>query len=483
MKKKYVIVGFLGSIASIMIAVYSLPIFYAMPVVDDFNFFQMIKSNYHYPKIMPVAFSQALWMYKNMQGAWFTNILDMFFLGIIKLSPFGIRVYLLIAYLFFVAALYKLCTSLGSLFPRQSKIIISLSCFIIVLFCGMNLTPCREEMYWFTGTNGYTVPLAFAYLGLSYCFDYIKAQKYRECVKAAVLLWLSCGGALNVAGLSCSGSFCVALAIAVGMIKISGNYGKLKIWIPFGASFISALINVVAPGNYARLDKETGAGINIALGITNTIKQIGVSLYDLYKYQYVVYFTVVLFLVVIALSNSNVEVDVKTLVYSSVSALAVLFASFFPVCLGYGRVTSIERIVYLVDLEIVMALVFLVTLLGLYVRTHYNDLCNSISWITIIPIMLTLFYINVAIVGIGNMMLYKTFLEFNDGTLRAFSLEEQRILDEIKNSTEDKVVIMGTDVESRVSIGFGISDDPDWWVNERIAACFDKKEVSVKHIK
>ena len=251
--------------------------------------------------------------------------------------------------------------------------------------------------------------------------------------------------------------------------------------IPVAAGIISALINVAAPGNFARLKFESSQGMNIPLAFINTIRLIIGRVYALYKEQYLVLAAVVLFFAVLMIKETRVHVNGFQLLYTVVASLFVVGVSFFPVCLGYGRVTSLDRILFLVDLEVALAFVLCIIVLGLYVKGIVPEKAAEINYVTLIPILILLAYMNLRVVGIGNQMLYKTTLEFSNGTLKAHSVSEQGILDEIRNSPDQDVVVVTEYVNTEVSLNNGISDDKEHWVNAVVASCFDKQSVALEY--
>ncbi len=466
-----------------MIFVLALGIRYAMPAIDDFNFAKMLRTNKHYPNLFVAIFSQALWMYKYWQGAWFTNHLDMLAVGITKLSYNGVRVYLVLAYILFTYSLIKLVSTIEIVIPKVNKNLSILSCLVAVWFTGLNLTPCREELYWLTGAGGYTIPMAVAFLGISHYIVFFRFGKKKDFWLSCVFLACASGGALNVAGFACAFGLCVVMGYSIFKNrkgdKDASKRGVIA-WCPFITGTISALLNVLSPGNFDRLGSESEQGFSLFTAIINTARQLIVRLYALYENQYIVLAVIVLFFVFIWLLDGTIYVSGMHVLYVILSEVVILGATCFPVCLGYGRVTKLERIVFLVDLEIVLAIVALVVVIALWIKRIMPDKVECVNWISVIPILILLAYLNIRTVGVANTMFYKTISEFNDGTLRDYAATTEHILDEIKNSSEANVEIEVDSVVSDVALGLGVSPGKDHWVNERISHFYGKESVTVK---
>ena len=466
----------------VMLGLLSSGVFYAMPVIDDFNFGNMLNSNLHYPRKIIAAFSQALWMYKQWQGAWFTNHLDMLAVGLTGLGTTGIRIYLMAAFLLFVYSLFTLICTLKGTFREGKRRFGILSLLFVLVFVGMNLTPCRELFYWLTGAGGYTIPFAFALLGIKNHVKLVKEFSAKNLVLASVCLALASGGALNVAGFGCAVAFCMAAAYYLGIIgQDVGKKTKLLAVIPLLSGTVSAIINVLSPGNFMRIEGTTGTGMRPVKALMDTIKLLIARGYALYKNQYLVLAAVLLFFLILAIGNDAVKVTRHQAISGFVASAFVLVVSFFPVSLGYGIVTHQERILFLVDLELIMAMEFCVTILAFWVRNAFPKETGEINYITLVPVLVLLAFLNLRTVGVADMMLYKTFVEVKSGVMREFCENEKQILSAIRESEDDNVTVNINYVNSEVALGLGAAPEETQWVNEAIAAFYNKKSVRVNY--
>ena len=466
----------------VMLGLLSAGVFYAMPGIDDFNFCNMLNSNLHYPRKIIAAFSQALWMYKQWQGAWFTNHLDMLAVGLTGLGTTGIRIYLMAALLLFVYSLFSLIYTLNDTFRQGKKRFGILSLLFILVFVGMNLTPCRELFYWLTGAGGYTIPFACAVLGIKNHIKLVKEFSAKNLVLASTCLALASGGALNVAGFGCAVAFCIAASYYLGIIgHAEGKKTKLLAVIPLLSGTVSAVVNVLSPGNFTRLEEGTGSGMRPVKALVDTVKLLAGRAYALYKNQYLILAAVLLFFLVMAIGNDAVKVTRHQAISGFVSAAFVLIVSFFPVSLGYGLVTSQERIVFLVDLELVMAMELCVTILAFWVKNSFPKEAGEINYVTLVPVLILLALLNLRTVGVADMMLYKTFVEVKSGTIREFCETEKQILSAIRESEDDTVTVNISYVNSEVALGLGAAPEESHWVNEAIATFYNKKSVKVNY--
>ena len=479
-KHRTVLTFVLAFILMSFILVLALGIIYSVPVIDDFNFYDMLRSNQHYPSIFTAAISQALWMYGNWQGAWFTNHLDMFAVGITKLSYTGVRIYLFLSFILFIYALFRLVSMVRFLVDESYKWPAVLVMMNVVVFTGMNLTPAREELYWLTGAGGYTIPMAMAFIGLEQYVQYFLYGKRKSLIGAAVCLMLGCGGALNVAGFACAGGLCIALGFASKIVAGKEDTVSKKLsWLPFAGAVLSAVINVLSPGNFDRLEGESGHGLSVVTALANTIRQLLGRAYVLYKNQYIVMACIIMFFAFLAFRAEGKCIRDKQILYGIVSVVLILGASVFPVSLGYGRVTGQERILFLVDLEIVLAFALVIALVSNMVGEEMAKKNITVNWGTLIPILIFMAYLNIRTIGIGDLMLYKTAREFADGTMHSYCSMNAEMIEDVRGADEQDVEVEVSLVNSGVLLGTGVNDDKDHWVNEAFAACFDKESVRI----
>lgn len=465
-----------------MLAVFALGIRYSLPVIDDYHFYYMFKNNFHYPNVFAAAFSQAFWMYCNFQGAWFTNHLDMFAVGITGLNTVGVRIYLLISFILFVFSFFYFFNSLKNLFKTEKQNIATLIMIFVFVFTGMNLIPAREELYWLTGVGGYTIPLSFAFIGIGNYIKLVKEMTTKRLIVVTVCFVLASGGALNIAGFACAVGLCISLAVAIGIVgNLSGIKHKIEFCLPFIAGTISALLNVASPGNFSRLEFESGKGLSIFDAILATVKLLVGRFYMLYKRQYLILTMIFLFFVMLIYIKENILIDKKSLFYVFASLVFVLFVSFFPVCLGYGRITTVDRILFLVDMEIVIALEIVVLMLAIYIREYFSENVKRINYIVLVPLLVLSAYLNLKIVGVSDLMIYQTVKDYSNGTLSEFEKNENMILKSIIESNDKKVSVEVDYVESSVLLRTGVGNDESHWVNGVVAAVFDKDSISVNY--
>ena len=308
-------------IVLIMLIIFAIGILYATPVIDDFNFYAMLKTNKYYPNLLLAAFSQATWMFQHMQGAWLTNVIDMFAVGITKLNPLGVRCYLVIGFILFSYAMFAITLVIKRLFPRDKGTTISLVFLASLIFVGMNLTPAREEIYWLTGVGGYTIPFSFALMGIKEYVELVDDYSTKKLILASVYMTLASGGALNIAGFICSAGVCILTLWWLKNKNTSLNKKHAVIMcIPLALGILSALVNVAAPGNFARLEFESSQGMNIPLALANTIKLVMSRVYSLYKGQYLILVSVILFLIVLKIGGEQIYINKSHLFFVLCSA-------------------------------------------------------------------------------------------------------------------------------------------------------------------
>lgn len=126
--------------------------------------------------------------------------------------------------------------------------------YALFLTAFLNLRVYEENFYWFSGATSYTIPVILATAGLLLLLNGCGRKRMAHVVLSGILLFLACGGSLEVALPVCYVVFVFAVYQISFTVRntIIAERGR-KAWIvPFAAAYAGTLINGLAPGNYVR---------------------------------------------------------------------------------------------------------------------------------------------------------------------------------------------------------------------------------------
>ncbi len=318
------------------------------------------------------SFSYMIQMYKGWAG----NFTSMFLQG--WLSPLNnggaiqLRLVMLVnAAAFFAAFIWIITYAVGRMFTARRGF--SLAVCALVMFALMNYRCYYEIFYWFSGATSYSFPLTMLYVALVLGIKYISGESKKKAAftGALVLGFLGAGGSLTLAGLGCW----ILVMIIVYLFISSGKWNKNAIAL-FAAIFTGTLINVVAPGNFARTDTN-GTTLSLAGAIKSTVS----STYTEIRWLFHDTSFLILFLIFMIIGfYMSGELILHRRAYYTVSVLAVFSipVAILPVVMGYGMNFLANRTLFVIDQAVYISLLNGAMCLGMvivraFTKNHEDD--------------------------------------------------------------------------------------------------------------
>ncbi len=324
---------------------------YSVYVADDFSAGGMINSGYTGLKYVKFYYNSWQGTYSGLfLIAWLAPVVHG---GLPELRILAIIISMLTFFSFgyLINAILKNILHIKNSLARLSIAF----CSIYMLTAFMSY---YEIFYWFTGMAVYTIPMIALMLGLGLFISNLENKRIVKLIAISILGIISSGGALAIPGFGC---YLLFVLIILDFIK------NKKINIPsiivFAIWVISALINAIAPGNFARHSVVDSTGVHPLHAISDSIK---ICLGRVNWFNESTNWIVVLlvaFLVALMVSNTD-KFDIKNHFLLAIMLLFLPVITIFPVALGQGMRTP-NRVLFSLDVAIFVVAIYWFVLFGI----------------------------------------------------------------------------------------------------------------------
>ncbi|WP_147367824.1 DUF6056 family protein [Butyrivibrio sp. XB500-5] len=380
---------------------------YTVPISDDYWYARTgigAKGLWH-RFIVAVQFSYEI--YVHHQGTYFTSFIGSLFNPLIHGGFPKLRVVMFInAVMAFASILSFVYVALGKLKVKSATarvFILAAATFVITGFDAF-----QEIFYWFVGACVYGFPMS---LGM-FAVTLLLLANGREnstkpfCVLSAILGFCAVGASLAITGTVCW----LVLSIVVFYAVKDKKLDKKNIWV-FLACFGGALINAAAPGNFIRLDLESGESFTLVDGIINTWGYFIYALKWLFlNKNYGCVFLALIITGFVIFGRSRTTAAAKdeqphddaqapeeskrfTRAYAILSAMLLFtpFVTVFPVLMGYGVGWMPNRCFYILIVVMDIALGNLALAVGALLSDLLKEKAQKPVLIALAAVLLALF--------------------------------------------------------------------------------------------
>ncbi len=424
-------------------------------------------------------------LYMDWQGTWFSMFLQAFLSPINNFGLPQLRAVMVGNALLFLGSLAALIwtglsffqaeTGSGGKYDGTAESLLSLRLVILVLFflTVVNADVYAEIYFWFSGAVAYSMPFSLLLLALTLFLLMNKEGGSPRRKKvwagiAAVLLFLSSGGSLAVAGAGCY----MALLLTAVFFLSTGKVSRYNLTV-FAAGFAGALINAAAPGNFSRHDGTAGAGLHFGQAIGYTVRMFAEETSRLFRETMLG----LSFLLVIAAGvylSGRCRVALRTYGIATLLALFAGAVAYFPVALGYGGYYVPNRCYFIIDTAMTLAFLNLALFLG--VCGH--RLCNLPSDRRTVAVLLyvCLAALVVTPLSMEELPLYRVARYVHNGSYREYYEKCAAVYAYLETCTEEDVVLEIPEYIEDFEC-FYIDEDEEGWVNQGIAAYYGKRSV------
>ena len=451
---------------------------YTVMVGDDFTnsvrigafrvpFFQYFGASLHYMKDM----------YFDWQGTYFA----MFIQALLSpLNNFGLMqlkiVMILNALLFFGSLFGMVWTILGFVLREKTELSIRLTIFAVILFAILDANVFTEIFFWYCGAAAYGIPFSFILLSVMFFFklnnaSYSDKKHVLFCICSVVLLFLASGGPLAVTGIGCY----TVLLLTVGFYLASKRISVRNI-IVTAAGALGAIINVIAPGNFARHEYGNGESWKLLQSVKWAVKNVLGEAERLTKDTLFGVMLIAMLLVGIYLAEKLRE---HFMAYGVVSVLALGagFVAAFPVALGYGGPYFPNRCYFLLDVVLVLSLfnfaIFLGCLMDWWAKLHTDRRMWAVLWI----ILFSSFILSPE--ALSESALMDVAESKHNGSYKNYYEACTDIYHYLENCTDEDVVLEMPEYIENFEC-FYLDEDEKGWVNVGVAQYYNINSVRRK---
>lgn len=483
-EKKWAGIGI--SIASvIIIAVISITLVagagYTVLIGDDFTHGVRVGAfHVSLPKYFAASLMYVRDLYMDWQGTWFSMFLQAFLSPVNNFGMPQLRAVMMGNAILFLASLVSLLWTGLSFFSSQKgkeeeKSMIPLRLVILALtFAAVTNADVYTEIYfWFSGAVAYSMPFSIMLLALTLQL-FINREGTRPgmrkpfAVIAGILLFLSSGGSLAVAGTGCYLSLVVLAVFFLYNHRISVYNAAV-----FAAGLAGALINAAAPGNFSRHDKTAGGSLHFGQALMYTARMFVEEGSRLFRETI---FGIVFLLLIVAgvYLSGKCLIALKEYGTATVLALAAGLVAEFPVALGYGSFNIPNRCYFIIDTTLVISLLNLAILTG--VCLHRLAGLPSDGRSLSIMLYICLATVIVSPLKLEEAPLYRVARSVHNGSYREYYGKCVALYDYLETCPEEEVILeMPEYIEDFECFYF--DTDETGWVNVGMAQYYGKKSV------
>lgn len=416
-------------------------------------------------------------LYMDWQGTWFSMFLQAFLSPINNFGLPQLRAVMVGNALLFLISLAVLLWAGLSFFQTAdaAKNLMPFKAVILTLFflTVVNADVYAEIYFWFSGAVAYSMPFSLMLIALTLFLFISKKESSsrgkKVCVGiAAVLLFLSSGGSLAVAGLGCY----MALMLTAVFFLSTGKVSRYHLAV-FAAGFAGALINAAAPGNFSRHDGTAGAGLHFGQAIAYTVRMFAEELGRLFRETMLG----LVFLVMIAAGvylSGRCRIALREYGVAAVFALPAGLVAYFPVALGYGGYYVPNRCYFIIDTALVISLLNLALFLGVCCHRLWG--LSSDGHTVTVMLYICLAALIVTPLTVEELPLHRVARYVHNGSYRDYYEKCRAIYDYLDTCPEEDVELEMPEYIEDFEC-FYIDEDETGWVNQGIAAYYGKKSV------
>lgn len=453
---------------------YVIALVYALPAADDFCYaLEIANAGGHNPIGI---FRMIKVYYLSRQGVYFSVALEEGIDPIRRMGFLGINIVLILTMMLSViiigALIYRFCRLHFT--TRECGFL-----FVIAVLWGcFNTRILSELICWYGGVCNYTIPLVTGVLGIICLVKAVKNVDHKGkarnyCLLSMILGFLSCGGSLQV-----TGYICWIYLLFLGWSILEKKCWKITL-TTFGMTLFGALINVAAPGNYARQSRSYGE-ISLIKAVYYTFIAIINEIKYIFSQTYIPW--LLLLLIIIAFFFLK---PVKNKLYHPVFVGGAVFMSWlistFPVCYGYADSTLALRGYETLDIYIIIGLFLFINSLVNWMKLKEMFLSKEIVLAMSILVIINIGYLqsSVPVSSIPGMQCWQ---QIFSGELKRYHDEWIEVFNTIERSEDDivEVPVSRWAYEANLVIMRpGMSENFENWVNNGIATYYGKEKVRV----
>lgn len=403
-------------------------------------------------------------MFFNWQGAYFSMFAWELFNPLLGGGLSQLRIIMVISAILFVISLSMFVYGLfkQEAASIQHRLLLCLCCFLGTL--GFEVW--YQIFYWYTGAIGYTFPLSLALIALGLILLSDKKLFY---VLAGILLFCASGGCLAVAAIEC---YWLLMIIVSRMLK---KTARRKDYILFIIAVSGALVNSLAPGNFARHSVIDDSGLHLFRAIIFSFSEMVATAEWLFLDTPFILIAIIAFSIGVSIGKRQIANSTYSWIMVGLN-ICTPIVTYFPVCLGYSSGGGPNRCRFMLTLAFVVSAILILVLMGKIFASYIKT-----SYMREVLIMVTLLLIIMPIKREGwkvsEMIPYRTLMKLTEGQIQSYYRDANGIYDAIREDDNEDVFIFTMPKPVDEFLSMDIQEHPDYLINTECANYFGKKSV------
>lgn len=449
---------------------------YTVLVGDDFtNGVRIGAFQVPFFKYLAASMDYVKSMYMDWQGPYFAMFIQAFLSPVNNFGLMQLRIVMIFNALFFMGSLFFMVwAALDYVLGGQDrKLHVRLTIFSVILFSILDAGIFTEIFFWYCGATAYCMPLSVLQISVGLFLLFNKEplstkKKNALAAASAVMLFLASGGSLAITGTGCY----VILLLTIGFYLLTRKISARNM-IVTAVGIAGALVNVAAPGNYARHSEAAGEGFLLFKAVKWTIKNVCGEAERLTKETLFGVMIVVMVLVGVYLSDRVKKAFVS---YGIISVLALItgFVTAFPVAFGYGGPYFPNRCYFILDVALVVSILNFAVFIGCCLDRWSGLRENKSSLAVLFVVVFAMLVLSRE--RLEDSALFTVARSVNNGSYRNYYEECVRIYDYLETCPEEDVVLEMPEYIENFEC-FYFDEDENGWVNVGIAQYYHKNSV------
>lgn len=455
---------------------------YNFPSADDFSYGYTAKEAFENGGLFSMlidAFEKAWYSYLNWEGCFFAEFLMAFPPHSISMSLYAMVCPIAILFLTF-GTVYLVWQIMVGMLNAEKNITVSIG--LILSFLMLQCMPVGgrvEMLYWYTGVANYSVVhgLEMLFLGLLVGLN-CRCRKGKKRSILRIVLISILGFAVGGAGLMTAFNAVLVLIVGVFLIGINKKWGSWKWAIaPAICEAVAFVLNLIAPGNYARATVTDGLSPIRAI-LASLYRGLELCVSEWTSWLVIICLIMMVPMFLMAIKDSKIEFGFKYPVLVILLGYLLTSATMVPVFAGAGsleagRLQALTFFVYLMNLAISV-----LYLAGWFRKNLENNSEKNIG-ICIVACMVTILYGSaLSIAAEPHSYSYSSATtDLLNGSAREYYAELSEWNDILSNSNGGNVVLKQLTVEPALLYFYEIHDDIDDWTNIAMAKFYNVDSV------
>lgn len=466
----------LSSVVLIIITIVPmlLAAYYAVPAADDFSNANAVLTKSG--SILKSAVMLTAEEYFDWQGTFSATFLLYLASPLLRGGIGGIRIGCALIVLLYSLSVYFLVYSIAKyIWKEENLYVINFVYGISVWFLTIGKVV-GEAFYWFCGGMVHTLPFSFCMLGIGFAMKVFAFQNKKKNVILAVLCMLiAAGGSLQVA------AACNVVALGILIFNWEDKENRRGTLIIFFSTFLTALLNAGAPGNFVRHD-VIDEQYHILQAVWWAVKSIVGNIRF-----YLMETPVIIFLLALVILGwrygQKQSLSWLRFLTIAIYTMVGMVITDFPVTFGYSTGEMSDRCRFVENGITIFALMWLALLLGMAVAKdncveglkHKND---KYGFILIGLVVVYLFGWTSELTA-RDYTPSNIWINYRNYNLREFKEGYEEIFAQLENGKDKDVEIEVIPSDQHIFHSMGIKEDPTHWVNGTVARFYGCKSVAL----